>query len=401
MGNRKRAFAFFAVNSLFNLASSFAHPVTPTVIQELALPDYMFGLALAVMMTTMFLFSPFWGKINAILSSRVCLLISCTGYAVGQLMFGLARGMAEILIARLLAGVFTGGVFVCSLAYVANTTPEEKRGQYLTIYATGQSVFNAFGYFVGGMLGEFGVWYAFLAQAICLLVSGVGFFVFCLPDADPAAGRPQLGTLVRECNPFAAFAAGKTFLNLTWVKLLGLCCFSYVGYNAFEQVFNYYIKDQFGLTSSYNGTIKFAVGAISLIANFTICIWMIRNTNIRRTILPVLVLSTLAILGVIVAPELLSFMGIAVVFYACYSISVPLTQNLVADYAGTGKNSSLIMGFYQAVRAIGGVIGALMAGVLYGLDPKVPFIFACAGFAISVVCGFLFYTATRKADAAR
>ena len=73
----------------------------------------------------------------------------------------------------------------------------------------------------------------------------------------------------------------------------------------------------------------------------------------------------------------------------------------VADYAGTGKNSSLIMGFYQAVRAIGGVIGALMAGVLYGLDPKVPFIFACAGFAISVVCGFLFYTATRKADAAR
>ena len=85
-------FAFFAVNSLFNLASSFAHPVTPTVIQELVLPDYMFGLALAVMMTTMFLFSPFWGKINAILSSRVCLLISCTGYAVGQLMFGLARG---------------------------------------------------------------------------------------------------------------------------------------------------------------------------------------------------------------------------------------------------------------------------------------------------------------------
>ena len=40
------------------------------------------------------------------------------------------------------------------------------------------------------------------------------------------------------------------------------------------------------------------------------------------------------------------------------------------------------MGFYQAVRAIGGVIGALMAGMLYGLDPKVPFIFACAGFAI-------------------
>lgn len=33
---------------VFNLAANFAHPVTPTVIQELHLHDYMFGVALAV-----------------------------------------------------------------------------------------------------------------------------------------------------------------------------------------------------------------------------------------------------------------------------------------------------------------------------------------------------------------
>ena len=62
MKSPARVVSFFIVNALFNLASSFAHPVTPTVIQDLHLPDYMFGLALAVMMTTMFLFSPFWGN---------------------------------------------------------------------------------------------------------------------------------------------------------------------------------------------------------------------------------------------------------------------------------------------------------------------------------------------------
>ena len=206
---------------------------------------------------------------------------------------------------------------------------------------------------------------------------------------------------MRECNPFAAFAAGKTFLNLAWFELLGVCCLSYVGYNAFEQVFNYYIKDQFGLSSSYNGTIKFAVGAISLIANSTLCVWLMKKTNTKLSVIPILGLSALAIAGVIFAPNVGLFMGIAVVFYACYFVSVPLTQNLVADRAEGSGNSSLVMGFYQAVRAIGGVVGALLAGLLYGLDPKVPFLFACAGVVLSVICGILYYLVSLRETAAQ
>ena len=68
--NYKTRFAlFFAGMILFQLAANFAHPVTPTIIQELKLPDYMFGLMLAAMQLTNFLFSPFWGKINVFISS--------------------------------------------------------------------------------------------------------------------------------------------------------------------------------------------------------------------------------------------------------------------------------------------------------------------------------------------
>ena len=52
---------FFTGMILFQLASNFAHPVTPTIIQQLQLPDYMFGLMLAAMQLSNFLFSPFWG----------------------------------------------------------------------------------------------------------------------------------------------------------------------------------------------------------------------------------------------------------------------------------------------------------------------------------------------------
>ena len=48
MKYKTRFLLFFAAMILFNMASNFAHPVTPTIIQNLSLPDYMFGLMLAV-----------------------------------------------------------------------------------------------------------------------------------------------------------------------------------------------------------------------------------------------------------------------------------------------------------------------------------------------------------------
>lgn len=384
MTTPKRVWGFFFVNVLIFLASNFAHPVTPTVIYDLNLPDYMFGLALAVMNLTMFLFSPFWGKLNAYVSYRTTLFISCIGYAVAQAMFGFATDMAGILAARMLAGIFIGGLFTSILSYITTTSPDEVRGRYLTVYATMQSVVGAFGYFIGGMLGEISTAAAFIAQVGLLAVSGVLFLVFCGPEkADDNAERMTAKQLVKECNPFAAFAAGKVFLNRAWVQLFGVCCYSYIGYIAFEQVFNYYIKDQFGLSSAYNGTIKFAVGIISLIANSTICTYLMKKTDTKKTLIPILAVGTLAILGVIFAPEMWSFLGISVVLFAVYSVSIPLTQDMVAERAGKGDRS-LIMGFYQAIRAVGGMVGSLMAGLLYDIDPLVPFVFAAVGFGVSV-----------------
>ena len=106
MKYRLRFFLFFTGMVLFNLASNFAHPVTPTIIQDLHLPDYMFGLMLAAMQISNFLFSPFWGKINATLTSRRTLLICCTGYGIAQLLFACSQTQGAILAARVLAGIF-------------------------------------------------------------------------------------------------------------------------------------------------------------------------------------------------------------------------------------------------------------------------------------------------------
>ena len=150
MKYKTRFLAFFVAMTLFSLSANYAHPVTPTIIQDLGLHDYMFGLALATMMIANFLFSPFWGKINLYISSKRSLCICCIGYGVAQLGFACSTTELTVLLYRLLAGVFVGGIFVGLLTYVVNIAKPEDQGKYLTVSATIQAVAGAFGYLIGG-----------------------------------------------------------------------------------------------------------------------------------------------------------------------------------------------------------------------------------------------------------
>ena len=78
---------FFCVMALYYLASNFVHPVTPTLIVERGLDSALFGLALAAMMTTNFLFAPLWGRLCGYLPTRRILCAGCLGYAAGQVLF--------------------------------------------------------------------------------------------------------------------------------------------------------------------------------------------------------------------------------------------------------------------------------------------------------------------------
>lgn len=282
MKYKMRFFAFFAAMVVFNLAANFAHPVTPTVIQELHLHDYMFGVALAVMLITNFLLSPFWGKINNYISSRLSLLICCLGYGVAQIWFAYATTELMIILARMFAGLFTGGIFVSFLTYIVNKSNPEDQGKYLTYSATIKSVASAFGYMIGGFLGESSVRLAFLVQAGTLIAVAVAFFMICEPDSTANLKDIPAKQLMKEANPFQAFIDSKNFMCMAFVFLFAINIFINFGNTGFDQAFNYYLKAQLGLTSSYNGIIKAGVGFVSFIANMSLCIWIIKKTNVKK-----------------------------------------------------------------------------------------------------------------------
>ena len=385
---------FFTAMILFNLAANFAHPVTPTIIKELNLPDYMFGLMLAAMMISQFLLSPFWGKINTRISSRKTLLISCVGYAAAQLGFAYATTQGMILLVRVMAGVFVGGIFVSFLTYVINMARPEDQGGYLTYSATIQAVFGAFGYLVGGLLGEWSIRATFLLQAFTLAFSGVMFYLVCLPDNTDARKLP-MRQILRESNPMQAFLDGRHFMNPGFVLLFVLNILMNFGNTGFDQVFNYYLKDQLGFTSAYNGLIKAAVGFISFAFNMTLCLWIIRKTDIRKSIVVLALFCTAAAVGTLIFPDLVPYIGCSVALYAGYSVSLPVLQDLAAARSAP-EQKNLVMGFYNATKSLGSIAGSLMSGFLYGIHLKLPFFVVAGAYGLSILAAFGYLLQCRK-----
>ena len=394
MKDKIRFSLVFTAMILFNLAANFAHPVTPTIIKELNLPDYMFGLMLAAMMISQFLLSPFWGKINTRISSRKTLLISCVGYAAAQLGFAYATTQGMILLVRVMAGVFVGGIFVSFLTYVINMARPEDQGRYLTYSATIQAVFGAFGYLVGGLLGEWSIRATFLLQAFTLAFSGVMFYLVCLPDNTDARKLP-MRQILRESNPMQAFLDGRHFMNPGFVLLFVLNILMNFGNTGFDQVFNYYLKDQLGFTSAYNGLIKAAVGFISFAFNMTLCLWIIRKTDTRKSMVVLALFCTAAAVGTLIFPDLVPYIGCSVALYAGYSVSLPVLQDLAAARSAP-EQKNLVMGFYNATKSLGSIAGSLMSGFLYGIHLKLPFFVVAGAYGLSILAAFGYLLQCRK-----
>lgn len=398
MGDRRKANLFFIACVLLNLAANFAHAVTPTIIKERGFGDYMFGVALASMMTINFLVSPFWGKLVTFVSSRMVILICSLGYAIGQAFFWIAGTERAMVGARMFAGIFTAGVFTAVLTYVVNTTPVELRGRYLTVTATVQMVASSFGYFVGGMLGEFGISATMLAQVLVLTASGIMFFIICQDDRDTAQSKISLGSLVKEANPIAAFIAGKNIMTPLLIAVFAVAALTNLGSVAFDGSFNYYLKAQLGLSSGYNGAIKGVIGLVSLAANSTLGLWLVGNTDIRRSWTLVNLVCACSMLAVLLLNSTVPFVLANILYFALFAVSAPLTQNILTQTA-EGKDSNLTMGYYNGVKSLGGIAGSLSSGVLYTMNPKWPFMLGFLAYLVATGASVYYYRRSRRGDA--
>ncbi len=386
MKRKEKAFFYFlCISMLTNLSMNLAHPVTPTFIKELNLGNYMFGVAFAAMSTGQFLLSPLVGKLTKSIGERKEMTMGLALYALGQFFFMMSKTEAMIVIARLFCGASVSFYVVSALTYILRISDEKDQGKNLTLYTTVQTVFATFGYLLGGVIGDFSIYYSFYLQIFFLLVASVLTY-FLSVDCEK---QEHVEITLKDVNPFKIFFEGKEFITLLLGILFVVTFVASLASTAYDQTFNYYIKDIFNFKPSYNGYIKAATGIACFAVNMTIAIYIQQKKDLAKSLVVIFLTCFVLLFAFVKVDNIWAVLVIATIYYATNSIYLPVLQNLSA-MSCTKENSGLVMGYSTAMRSLGMIFGALIAGFIYDIEPTLPFIMASVIFLLSALGSFLY-----------
>lgn len=345
------------------------HPITPTIMTLLQVPDYLFGYSFAAMSLASFLLSPLWGKLSDLYGRKRIMAIGLVGYALGQWLFGAADSIAMVLVARILAGMFAGAFVVAGLAMVSDQKGSSAKN--MTWFSTITALAGTLGYFLGGIVGVVSIPMTFAVQSLFLGAAMLVLVTF--PERKRVGVKWEKAMLKEALNPLAMFQNKSVSLSKTLRMLLLAMFLLNMGIVLYDNSFNYYLKDVLQLSSAYNGMVKGIVGVTSLLLNATLVMWLIKRFELRNILISVIALSALVVVATLLQKEVVMFLLGNIVFLVGYSASVPLQQGAVANECEP-QQSGAVFGMVNALRSMGGVFGSLAAGSLYAAHPSAPFV---------------------------
>ena len=382
---RRSSFAVLcALMAAESVAANVVHPVEPAFYIALGLPDWIFGAAFAAMAFGLFLWAPFWGLVSDHIGRVPTLTITMFFYGVSQLAFLVSTTVPTILLARFAAGSFCSGCGVAAMAYVADVSDARATGRRMTLYAAVTGFATAFGYLVGGLVGDHDPGRSFVLQFFILAV--VAACAWLLLREGPAWHASTHRLTLKTANPLAAFANTRAILTPWMAVFMVATLLACSASAAYDNSFNYYLRDQFLFPPTYNGYIYAVVGVLGLVANLTVGLRLQRSRDVERSLGWVLVCAAVVLAGTLFATAMPVYLGLNMLFYVFNSMYIPLMQalSIEADPQGHG----MVAGLFQSVKSLGMVAGSLVAGFIYALNAQAPFVMAVGAFGLAAVATF-------------
>ncbi len=385
---RRNLIVLWVGTVIAGISFSIVSPFLPSLLEQVGATDNLevwSGWAFSASFYTSALMYPVWGALADKYGRRPQLLRAGLGIGVVYLLMSIARSPMQIVLLRLLLGLFNGFV-PTAVAMVATNTPEEHLGTALGTIQTGHAFGSVFGPLVGGYLSYY------LGIQNTLLVAGVSLFfatLFCFLGTTETVGGDR--TIKINIPADLRWAATKPLL----LQMCMLVAIFNLSFNVIQPVLPLFIEQ---LVQSGDATV--ATGVIYSIAGFATVMaapfWGRRGQRLGFTkVLQEGFIGAAVISFALVASGSLYMLGGLRFLFGLFMAAVmPATNALIAKSVAPSFRSRALS-FSGSLGQIGGAIGPVVGGYvgsLFGLAS----VFAVTG---GLMVGLLLWMRRKQWDA--
>lgn len=360
---------FFVMNILNNIG----HPVTPSYVRYLEIPEYMFGVFYATMSFGMVLAAPFWGSLGDTGKSKYFIAIGLFIYGIAQVGFGLVHNQYLMVLFRLIGGIGIAAPMTLFVSLLIGFS-DKNRIKNLAILGALSTLGASLGYQIGGILGDSEFFKSliktpshenvFIFQAFSTFIFS-GLVLLLIKDY-----KKKIEATKKE-HPFASLAKIKTLDYKLILFLISLTLIT-MGSTNLSKYIDVYFND-LGQSTTSLGNFVLVTGIVSVFASIFIVPLISKLKNHLLFIIIIQMISSIIVFYVFRANNfILSIYTIYNVYIIFKAVYLPMEQNYISTYADQNTIGT-ISGIRQSFVSIGNVIGPLFGGVLYSVRPLLLF----------------------------
>jgi len=367
------------------------HPLMPYYVNDIGLPNYMFGFFFSFMNLGMMFGGPFWGNLADQNKKKVSLIIGILIYATMQLLFGMGHVFDQwsLSVFRFISGFGMSAAFTILVGDMIVASDRDKRAKNIAFGVAAIGLGGAIGQFLGGFIhtNTFFIQYfrtdiffnAFLAQAIGVSVFALVIAIWFKPnkvEVDPNKKRTQFWEgfkEVRNIKPeLLYFLIALTFITIAATNV--------------EKYLDVYFND-LGLLANELGNFKMVAGIVSLLAGIILVPLFMRIKHRLKLISIFQIISAILVLILFRVSEsqfLIYLYTMYMVYIAIKAIFAPLEQDHISKFSDN-HNVATTLGIRQSFFSIGTIIGPIFGAFIYDHDPQLLFDSSVVFFMLSLI----------------
>ena len=365
----RRLSILIAVATLDLTGAAMIFPLMPLYAKSLKIPPFHIGVITASFYVAQLIAAPLWGRVSDRYGRRPALLVGLAALGSGYLIFGFARSMGTLVLARVIQGA-GGGTTGVTQAYVADTVRPESRTRSLGWLSAGTNI----GTMMGPVLGSWAAAYGQLAPgalAASLCVINLIFAFMWLPESLKAGPREHKRKPVWRNTWQVIRHPGGAAQRLTLIYAVGM-----FGQTCMSAVLALFLSAKFGITVLTIGSIFFYQNVFSVIMRSALLgpivdrikeLWSMRIGTMFLIV---------GLVGYPLAPNLWVLAAVIPLIPIGTALLFPATTALLSK-ATDAEDYGLALGTAQTFAGISRLLAPLMSTALFDyLSPNLPFFVA-------------------------